>query len=279
MASTVIQSCLRLLPIEAIESGDLTLKHVPPESMGGKAIALTCKACNNTAGHTVDAAVHGRERFLELGRGLQGQAATFSGPVQLDAGGVKTNATLVLEQGSFRVVVRESRNHPERFRRQRAAMPRGQSVAPTSVKLGVQAKVKLGFDRARVRDLRSAFLAAFAQFGYRYAYNAGLETVRQQILHPDDRLIDGAWYIAGPEYTEDPMMVVMTKPFPALLVRLTSVVVALPWYGSPVDFYAAIRAHFAQRPAATMTLDILEWPKTMEMILDFQVPASATGQE
>ncbi len=54
--------CRRLLPIEAIDAGELTLEHVPPESTGGKGIALTGERCNSTAGHTVDAAVHGRER-------------------------------------------------------------------------------------------------------------------------------------------------------------------------------------------------------------------------
>ena len=56
--------CSLLLPREATDSGDLTLEHVPPEPVGGKGIVLTCKQCNSTAGHTVDAALTVASDFL-----------------------------------------------------------------------------------------------------------------------------------------------------------------------------------------------------------------------
>ncbi len=41
------------------DHNSLTLEHVPPKSIGGKVLCLTCRECNNQAGHGVDAAVHG----------------------------------------------------------------------------------------------------------------------------------------------------------------------------------------------------------------------------
>ncbi|MDY6856806.1 MAG: HNH endonuclease, partial [Thermodesulfobacteriota bacterium] len=45
---------------DAIDSGDLTLEHAPPESLGGRAITLTCVKCNCPAGSSIDAAMRNR---------------------------------------------------------------------------------------------------------------------------------------------------------------------------------------------------------------------------
>jgi len=42
----------------------LTLEHVPPETLGGKANILTCSKCNNEAGYKIDA--HLVERLRQL---------------------------------------------------------------------------------------------------------------------------------------------------------------------------------------------------------------------
>ena len=43
--------CLNAYPIGSTE---LTLEHVPPKSVGGKPILITCKACNNKCGADID---------------------------------------------------------------------------------------------------------------------------------------------------------------------------------------------------------------------------------
>lgn len=45
---------LRCYTIEGLKNRELTLEHVPPESLGGKGIILTCKELNNKDGHTTD---------------------------------------------------------------------------------------------------------------------------------------------------------------------------------------------------------------------------------
>jgi hypothetical protein len=70
-------------------------------------------------------------------------------------------------------------------------------------------------------------------FGYRYGYDSRLDIVREQIMHPDQELIAGAWWIPLPGLTEDPMLMVMVEPVPAVLVRPGPVLVALPWLIGP----------------------------------------------
>jgi hypothetical protein len=51
----------------------------------------------------------------------------------------------------------------------------------------------------------AAFLAEFATFEYRWAFHPCLDLVQKQIIESDKELIEGAWWIAGPEFTEDPI--------------------------------------------------------------------------
>ena len=42
--------CLRLVDETALETGDLTEEHVPPKSVGGSVLVLTCRDRNASAG-------------------------------------------------------------------------------------------------------------------------------------------------------------------------------------------------------------------------------------
>jgi hypothetical protein len=66
--------CRTLWVQEAVAAGVPTLEHVPPASVGGKGIVLTCKVYNNRAGSAIDAALRSRRDFIELGRILHGRA-------------------------------------------------------------------------------------------------------------------------------------------------------------------------------------------------------------
>src|SRR5215468_4293204 len=60
--------CATAFPQSALLTDDpeLTREHVPPESVGGKVIALTCKCYNKTAGHSTDAAISGRAKLIRF---------------------------------------------------------------------------------------------------------------------------------------------------------------------------------------------------------------------
>jgi HNH endonuclease len=58
---------LRPLCIEWFDDpADLTLEHAPPESIGGRHVAVTCRDCNSIGGHTVDHAISRLETVLEF---------------------------------------------------------------------------------------------------------------------------------------------------------------------------------------------------------------------
>jgi hypothetical protein len=167
--------CTRLLPAEALNSHDLTLEHVPPRALGGRGIALTCKSCNNDAGSTVDAAVHRRESFFELGRNLRGRPGEFTGPVKIEAGGVVTNAVLLTKDGQVTIKVDRRKNNPI-LNDEQIAKLEAELNGSGSANFRLNVSLGFSFDRSRVGDLKSAYLAALAMFGYRYAYSQPGET-------------------------------------------------------------------------------------------------------
>lgn len=264
--------CLRLFPIEALKARILTLEHAPPRARGGASITLTCKACNSTAGHTVDAALDGREHLFSLIRTTKGEGGSFTGPVTVEIAGTKTNALMSVTDNKIHLEVRRSMNHPDAFAAQADSVLAGRAhSSPHTPPLKVLAKVPFKFQRARVADLRAAFLVAFAVFGYRYICHPLLSQVREQLGAPDQTLTEGAWGLAGREFSEDPFLFLQWKPFPALLVRMRSMLVVLPWLEGPEPFFPHVRAHLYGRTTAA-TGDDMIWPNTMHMALDFPEP-------
>jgi hypothetical protein len=47
--------CQTLFTIDELDTRNLTKEHVPPRSIGGREMVLTCRQCNNSAGATFDA--------------------------------------------------------------------------------------------------------------------------------------------------------------------------------------------------------------------------------
>jgi len=47
--------CLATFTIEALAQKQLSAEHVPPESLGGQELLLTCRNCNNSSGTKLDA--------------------------------------------------------------------------------------------------------------------------------------------------------------------------------------------------------------------------------
>ena len=71
---------------------------------------------------------------------------------------------------------------------------------------------------AQIGDLKLAYLAAFALFGYQYALHPRLDPIREQIRNPEEQIVEDAWWIAPPALAEDPTLILIRDPFPDVLV-------------------------------------------------------------
>ncbi len=65
--------CLTPFTIEALADKRLSAEHVPPKSVGGRELLLTCKVCNNSAGTKLHADAKTKEDVRIAMAGMLGR--------------------------------------------------------------------------------------------------------------------------------------------------------------------------------------------------------------
>jgi hypothetical protein len=123
--------CLRQYAIE-----DVTEDHVPPKSLGGSVLCLTCGSCNSTAGHALDAASLSFRNSLDF---MQPTGKPYD--ARLSLGDTAVNVTITRTPGRTDIAVSE-RNSPVNLQALKMAMRTmgdGASLnirCPTSTRFG-----------------------------------------------------------------------------------------------------------------------------------------------
>jgi hypothetical protein len=161
----------------------LTVEDVPPRHSGGRPLVLMCKACNSTAGHRIDAAAHRVERSI---RTLTRTEVTRG---RLLVGGDKVPAEIdMTADGANRITLLGG--DPAALGRIAAYFDSLTRTPTTAEPFRLSFSLTDPNDRlAKVSWLKSAYLAAFALLGYRYAMHPSLGAVRHQIQNPQEEHI------------------------------------------------------------------------------------------
>ena len=254
----------------ALSTDKLTLEHVPPASAGGKSIALTCKSCNNRAGDSIDAAISHRAELVRFADVSTHTIDGEGGRAILEVGREHVNILLVAESnGPVRLEILGGSNDPRVVERVQAYMEEHtRENSWTGGALGIASRRLCDPRLASIGDLKAAFIAAFAAFGYRYACNPRLDQVRQQIRNPAEQVID-MWSIAIDHTGIGRYLLLFTEPLPGVVVSLGRSCVLLPWLDSPVNFYTALATAYRPNEQPQVTGHLIKWPTTLEMVLDF----------
>lgn len=164
---------------------DLSLEHAPPASVGGRHIAVTCRACNSTAGATVDAALGWAEAVRDFGF----RRMTKSMPATFKFAGIEQRVEATFGQDGLTIFGVSKQNHPDTAPALIAAFDKVVADGSTD------ATMKLSFVTPDLRSasvgwLRAAYLVAFATLGYVYILNQELDQVRRQIQDPQAKILD-----------------------------------------------------------------------------------------
>lgn len=178
--------------VYAIAHDALTLEHVPPESVGGKPILVTCKACNNHLGADLDVYLMNE---LEILHNLS-HLDTIPQKSRIAFNGVGINGqTTYSKSDGFKFMISPDNNNPIEFE--------GFIKEARNAKEGYQIKLKANItnrkrnvDLANIALLKSAYLMAFHELGYMYVLNPSTNKVREQILNPKQQLINVPCVIA-----------------------------------------------------------------------------------
>lgn len=226
----------------------LTKEHVPPEAVGGRILVLTCVECNSRAGHKIQS--HQAERH----RQDQFWAGNGDGHINLE---IQTKKGIVRGTASLS-------GSPRQFIAQRErTSPSAQES--TEEELSVATLYKLGnpyhWHKARVSDLRNAYLWVFAEFGYNLVMHDFYNWVREDIRSGQSsnakwgiRTVDPV-SIDAQKAMGSPVILVVDRPQGALIVSNGEYGCLLPTPMCP-DPYSGLDDDQARISVLTMAIPV-----------------------
>ncbi|MBN1569636.1 MAG: hypothetical protein JXA73_17460 [Acidobacteria bacterium] len=255
--------------IQAVIDGTLTLEHVPPKSLGGKPLVLTCKDCNSGSGHSIDSAAALREdveSILDVIMGRKEDANPRA--AEMIVGGNRVQIRVSRSGGFTELKLVESASKPD-------ALQGAQDVLETHVRNGtgqgeeirIEVTRKAFHTKAAISDLKTAFLAAFAFFGYRFALHPNLRPVREQILQPDQDIIGNRFHttLNDEASLKEPTLIAITEPLPCIAAIIGKRIILMPEPHGDRKLYEIVRREDYSK---TFKGNALGWPVSMEFRLD-----------
>lgn len=261
--------CLRGFPFEAIKNRDLTLEHAPQSSIGGEEILLTCHKCNSEAGYKFEEELNKRERLQTFLKALAGKK-TFEGRLVLNMGGVSTNTNVTIKNGNVRFNIPKLINDPEKRDKlydHLETLTEGERWS--NEKFNIKPVISYHKHKAKVADLKSAYLLAFSALGYRYILRKELNIVRNQILNPDKKLLTNIFLDVSNELPVDRKIIAIDQPFYAILVQIDDRVIFLPPVENVEKPFKTISNFISNKNNfQTVSGKELAWPNTMNLLLD-----------
>jgi len=162
----------------------LTEDHVPPDALGWTMRVLTCRTCNNTAGHTVDIEMKRWHKINAFGTPLAEPL-----PIVSTVDGVSQRGELIYDGDAFKIIGVKKQNHPGTAEAVSAVYDDWTQSGNSGQEIKAEISVKFNERLGRIGWLRSAYLAAFGFWGYRWALQPQVEAIRQQIKQPTADLL------------------------------------------------------------------------------------------
>lgn len=224
-----------------------SLEDVPPKSIGGRPLLLTCKTCNSRAGHEIDVHIHEAAKEAEIASGSRPQQ------VRLSALGETITANVRVEDGNLDISGVENRSDPRAFASLFRELAGVSEAGSSDARFTITYKTRHDAHREAIAWLKVGYLYAFSVLGYNYILRPELEVVRSQIRSPKDDLASSLVRRFGESPGEDGVHFVFNPPeFRCLAVRYGDRFVVLP------DFEAS--STFEER---ILHLPKDQWPQTM----------------
>ena len=249
----------------AIAGDNLTLEHIPPDSIGGKPILMTCRNCNSLAGRTIDVSIASKKKFGEFEDIVFGQKKGIVPSVTLSLGDLHV-AAAIHKENSFDIRPIENANSPiilDMYKKH---------LMNHSNNLQFKVSISHKYDNRffKLSYLKSAFLLVFAWLGYRYAFDTRLDVVRQQLQEPESDILGTKFWIEGNESMPVNRIMLLSSPLPMFLVSFNSCCIVLPSLESNGDFYSSLSRYWERGQRITLQTDIWDsWPAKLQMKLDY----------
>lgn len=176
-----------LTPHTDINSNDpLTLEDAPPKSLGGTANTLTCKSCNNIAGHKIDFHLTERLREIDDASFLPGSEMVIKVKINDEVFQGKISVDL---NGKMTLFHSKKNNNPDKLDKTMQQVKEGTVVDINFLKSRVIP------ENLEFALLKTGYIMAFERFGYSLILNDCFNLVREQLKKPEQRVYpEGFWH-------------------------------------------------------------------------------------
>ena len=244
MGNTQCPICLIPFSEAQVTSGrEVTLEHVPPKTLGGNVVCLTCADCNNKASRL--------DRLVMLEKKARDDHVSGCGTrVEVDffghgitSGYLRQEDDADAKKFAKQPVPTSIKELPRGSKMRLPYFPIGPdtNVTDADMRKGIRFRIRTpNPHKVAVSWLRSAYLLVFSLLGsegYRYAKSDALRPVRKQIMDPDEVTISGCLSMDFSDIKSpvDPLIMMNHGNKPAFwIVIMDDKCVALP-LGGPID--------------------------------------------
>jgi hypothetical protein len=268
--------CGKFFAEDALKSGELTAEDVPPKALGGKVIILTCKPCNNTAGHSIDAEAFRRLQQKQYAQALLGDRKGYAGRGTIRVGDVGVQVDLHVDADNTRElrIVPKSNNPKDVAQFEKALEAHIAAGTTDGLELKFTGQVKSVPRLAPVSDLRAAYLACTAALGYSFGMHQVLRPVREQILDPEREVLRRWWLRL--QQPQEPNTLLFSDVEGMAIVNLPHASIMLPSPSRPPERFNELMDSLVEKRPFSMTgFAALPWPSSFEARLDHARGAGA----
>ncbi len=198
MDAFICPLCLNL--IKKKDSDIITLEDVPPKSVGGSPLLITCPSCNNVVGGKIESFLHNELLLFHLLKNPED--IPFKAEYTLN--GVKIKGRFKIKSiENSEIQCSIDSNDINNFPVFTQEMDHNWDGANLEIKYNLTS-VKRNDEYANLSILKSAYLLAFAKLGYMYILNDNLDPIRDQLQNPDIDVLKNSFLVAkGVEILQD----------------------------------------------------------------------------
>lgn len=161
----------------------LSLEDVPPKSVGGKSLLLTCRQCNNTHGTELDAHIKAGRDIREIFEGTRETRGYF----RVGEHRMAVKGTVFASDNKLQEMIGKSSPSDRDAVQSHFESLAGTDATGKEFHFGFSMKYDAW--REQVAWLRVAYLYLSALLGYTFVLRAVLDPIRDQFAHPGEKLV------------------------------------------------------------------------------------------
>ena len=252
--------CQTFFTIDELATKNLTKEHVPPRSIGGREMVLTCRQCNNRAGSTFDAHLERAEAFRRFGS----DEPLRQLDITLTVAGIPNRGSMYAGPAGILIYGNPKQNHPEDVAKITESFA---DLVNDGHRMEVTFRDTFHPRTAQLGFVRAAYLAAFAVLGYAYIFRPVFEPIRAALNGDDDESLVLPVLRRNGGRSDDREIGLISEPgwlAGAVLVVIGQTAVILPNVDTPGDPLTELGARRDRSPDdlyGNITISpAFEWP-------------------